>query len=198
MPNNLDDEVDASSYNTMHVDVWTPNANQFGIQLVSLDDTNTQAGQVNFTPASGVIVSNKWVGLDIPLCDFTAPQNADPADLNPFDNTLDLTDLQQLLWIDNQGGGVIGGLFYIDNVYFYNSSVAQRPPMAAVKSSGAINISFPTENGFNYAVQYTTSLTNPSWQTLSTGSNIAGNNYTQTATDTIGTTTRFYRVIVTP
>lgn len=191
MPNNLDDQIDVSSFNTMHVDVWTPNANQFGIQLVSLDDISssntTQAAQVNFFPASGTIVSNKWVGLDIPLSSFTA-----------VNGTLDLTDLQQLLWIDNQAGGVNGGIFYIDNVYFYNSTVAQRPPVASVKSSGTITISFPTESGFNYTVQYTTSLTNPSWQTLSTGSNIAGNNYVQTATDTIGTTTRFYRVIVTP
>ena len=33
------------------------------------------------------------------------------------------TNLQQLLWIDNQtGGGFTGGTFYIDNVYFYNST----------------------------------------------------------------------------
>lgn len=104
--------VNASAYNTLHVDVWTPNANQFGIQLVSLDPT-TQAGQVNFLPASGKITTNKWVGLDIPLAQFT--------DAN---GNLDLTNLKQLLWIDNQGGGgYVNGNFYIDNVYFYSNAV---------------------------------------------------------------------------
>jgi hypothetical protein len=181
------DEINVDSYNTMHVDIWTPIANQFGIQLVSLDSgvgTGTQAGQVNFTPASGTIVSNQWVGLNIPLSQFTTANS-----------TLDLTDLQQLLWIDNQGGGYTGGIFYIDNVYFYNSSVAQPPQMTANITSGTVNISFPTENGFNYTVWYTPSLTNPSWQVLSNGS-VTGNNYTQMVTDTPGQTTRFYRVSV--
>ena len=51
----------------MHVDIWTPNANQFGIQLVSLDNGGTQASQVNFLPTSGKITTNGWVSLDIPL-----------------------------------------------------------------------------------------------------------------------------------
>jgi hypothetical protein len=189
------DQINASADNTMHVDLWTPNANQFGIQLVSLDETNTQGGQVNFTPASGTIVSNKWVSLDIPLCDFTAAPNSDP---NAVDNILDITNLQQLLWIDNQGGGgVTGGYFYIDNVYFYESSTAQPVPITVTGSKGTISISLPTELGFTYTLQYTTSLTNPSWQTLS--SSVTGDNYMQTLTDTDtpGSTTRFYRVSIT-
>lgn len=189
--NAADDQIDVDGYNTMHVDLWTPDGNQFGIQLVSLDtETNgdTQAGQVNFTPASKTIVSNQWVSLDIPLSEFTSPQNS------VDNNYLDLTDLQQLLWIDNQGGGLTGSYFYIDNVYFYNSSVAQRPQITFNISGGTANISFPTEYGFNYTVQFTTNLANPVWQTLSS---VAGNNYTQTVTDTPGQT-RFYRIEVSP
>ena len=47
------DQINASAYNTLHVDLWTPAANQFGVQLVSLDNlpgNTTQAAQVNFTP----------------------------------------------------------------------------------------------------------------------------------------------------
>jgi hypothetical protein len=188
---NVADQIDASPYNTMHIDVWTPNANQFGIQLVSLDNTNTQAGEVDFMPASGTIVSNKWVGLDIPLSSFTAPQNQKDAN-----GTLDITNMQQLLWLDNEsGGGVTGGIFYIDNAYFYVSSVAQRPHMTASHTGGTVNFSVPTESGFTYTLQYATSLKNPSWQTLSGG--VTGNNYTQTLSDTPGQTTRFYRVSVT-
>lgn len=106
-------QVDTTPYNTLHVDVWTPNANQFGIQLVSVAP-NTQAGQVNFLPASGIITNNGWISLDIPLSEF--------ADAN---GNLDMANVEQLLWIDNQaGGGYINGNFYIDNVYFYSNSVA--------------------------------------------------------------------------
>jgi hypothetical protein len=180
--NAADDQINASSYNTMHVDVWTPNANQFGVQLVSLDSgvgSGTQAGQVNITPASGEIVSNKWVSLDIPLSEFVAAQP-----------TLDLTDLQQLLWIDNQAGGVNGGIFYVDNVYFYESTVASPVPMTATVTGKTVNLSFPAQSGFTYTIQYTTSLTNPSWQTLTT---ISGNNNVANYTDTANQTTRFYR-----
>jgi hypothetical protein len=91
--NGAGDQLNVTAYNTMHIDVWTPTANQFGVQLVSLDNGGTQAAQVNFLPASGTIVTNKWIGLDIPLSQFTA-----------INSTLDLSDLQQLLWIDNQAG----------------------------------------------------------------------------------------------
>ena len=144
------EQIDVSTCNTMHVDVWTPNANQFGIQLVSLDNGGTQAAQVNYAPASGTIVSNKWIGLDIPLSSFTAANNS-----------LDLTALQQLLWIDNlAGGGVIGGIFYIDNVYFYSNAVASSPTgtnivldpgfeIAAANAIGAANWNIAADSGAN-------------------------------------------------
>lgn len=85
-----DYSIDASSYSTMHVDVWTPNANQSGIQLVSLNPT--EVAQVDFFPASNTITSNGWVSLDIPLSQFTTANSS-----------LTLNHLQQLLWIDNEG-----------------------------------------------------------------------------------------------
>ena len=155
--------INASGYNTLHVDVWTPNANQFGVQLVSLDPT-TQAGQVNFFPASGKIVSNTWVGLDIPLSQFT--------DAN---GNLDLTNLKQLLWIDNQGGGgFVNGNFYIDNVYFYSNAVAppvviNYPTNAApnpTQPSGSV-VSLYTSSGVYTPVPVDTWLTPWSSATLS-------------------------------
>ncbi|HEY9509545.1 MAG TPA: hypothetical protein VIV82_06755 [Verrucomicrobiae bacterium] len=105
-------QIDTTPYNTLHVDVWTPNADQFGVQLVSVAP-DTQPGQVNFLPASGTITNNGWISLDIPLSEF--------ADAN---GNLDMANVEQLLWIDNQaGGGYINGNFYIDNVYFYSNSV---------------------------------------------------------------------------
>jgi hypothetical protein len=177
------DTINASGYNHMHVDVWTPNANQFAVQLVSLDNGGTQAGQVNFSPASGTIVSNHWVALDIPLSSFTAAQP-----------TLDLTNLQQLLWVDNQtGGGVTGGIFYIDNVYFYNAATASSPTVSASVSSGNINITFPTQNGFTYTVQYSTNLTSGVWQTLNA---VGGNNSVQSVPDSTTNGNRYYRLSI--
>jgi hypothetical protein len=176
-------QIDASAYNMMHVDVWTPNANQFGIQLVSLDNGGTQAAQVDFTPASGTITSNQWVALDIPLSDFMSANN-----------TLDLTNLQQLLWIDNQaGGGLTGGIFYIDNVYFFTAPTLVSPQINPTVSAIQHKLSFATQNGFYYTVQYKTNLTDAVWQDVTT---INGNNASQTVTDSQSQNHRFYRVWV--
>lgn len=110
-------QVDTTGYNTLHVDVWTPNANQFGIQLVSLSPT--AAAQVNRPPSSGAITSNQWVSLNIPLSEFTT---ANPSTV--------MSALQQLLFLDDGtvGPGVTAGNFYVDNVYFYSNAVVVPPP----------------------------------------------------------------------
>ncbi len=168
--------INASLYDTFHVDVWTPYANQFGIQLVSINPT--QAGQVDFLPASGVITDAHWVSLDIPISSFVAK--------NPL---TDFTDLQQLLWIDNQGGGgTTGGTFYIDNVYFYNA------PRINVSLSGAnAQLSFIALTGSNYDIQFKNNLSDPTWQTLST---IPGDNASHVIPDTANHPSRFYRLFV--
>jgi hypothetical protein len=174
-------QIDTTGFNMLHVDVWTPNANQFGIQLVSLNPTTPS--QVDILPDSGTITSNNWVGLDIPLSQFAA--------INP--GTL-LNNLEQLLWIDNQaGGGVTGGTFYIDNVYFYSSSVVTPPAITVDVSNGSISLSFPTQNGSSYTVQYKDNLTDDAWQTLTT---LTGDGSVQTATDSVDQPQRFYRVSV--
>jgi len=173
--------INTTGYDTFHVDVWTPNANQLGIQLVSINPT--EAAQVDFLPASGKITNGSWISIDIPISTFQAT------------NALtDFTDLQQMLWIDNQGGGgFTGGIFYIDNVYFYSNSGAAQPTMSAALSGGSIQLTFPTQNGFNYTVQYKTNLTDATWQTLST---IGGNGASQTVPDPANQKSRFYRVYV--
>lgn len=175
-----DYSIDASSYSTFHADVWTPNANQLGIQLVSLNPT--VGPQVDFLPASHTITSNNWISLDIPLSQFTNINNA-----------LVLSHLQQMLWIDNEGGGgVTGGNFYIDNVYFYNNNSA--PTITATLSGGTISLMFPTQIGSNYTVQYKNHITDSSWQTLTT---VAGTGQTKLVTDnTANQTSRFYRLSI--
>jgi hypothetical protein len=173
--------INATAYDTLHVDVWTPTANQFGVQIASLNPTI--GPQVDFLPASGTITNNGWIGLDIPLSSFTA--------INP---SLDLSDLQQLLWIDNEGGGgVTGGIFYIDNVYFYNSSMVAQPSISGTMLGGNLQLSFATDNTSSYTVQYKTNLTDSVWQTLST---VSGNGSTQTVADPKNQQSRFYRLWV--
>jgi hypothetical protein len=180
--NSSQNQIDASAYNMMHVDIWTPNANQFGLQLVSLDNGGTQAAQVNFTPASGAITSNQWVSLDIPLSAFT---NAN--------SQLDLTDLQQLLWIDNQLGGLTGGIFYIDNVYFYSAAAMASPQVKLAVLPAQRNVSFATQSGYYYTVQYKTNLADAVWQNLST---LGGDGEMHMVPDAAGRNHGFYRVWV--
>jgi len=176
-------DVDASAYSNLHVDVWTT-ANQLAIKLVS---TLNGAAPELFLPASGgLVTSNHWVSLDLPLAAFTS--------LVP---TLDLKHLSQLLWIDNAdiaGSGVQGGNFYIDNVYFFNSPTPTSPKVIASLIAGARNLSFATQSGFTYTVQYKNNLSDATWTTLSA---VSGTGSNATVTDSAtGLAQRFYRVSI--
>jgi hyaluronate lyase len=61
----------------------------------------------------------------------------------------------------------------------------------AVQNNNNIVISFPTQSGFNYQVQYKNSLTDAQWKPLAT---VAGNNTIEFVQDTNTVPTRFYRV----
>lgn len=176
-------DVNASAYSTLHVDVWTT-ANQLAIKLVST--INGAAPELIYAASSGVITSNHWVSLDIPLTAFTA-----------LNSSLDLTHLSQLLWIDNgdiSGPGVQGGNFYIDNVYFYSNASATSPTITAGFSGGNRSLTFATQNGFTYTVQYKNNLTDASWTTLSS---VSGTGSPATVTDSAtGVAHRFYRVSI--
>ncbi len=173
--------INTTGYDTMHVDLWTPNGNQFGVQLVSINPT--EAAQVNFVPPGGGITNFGWVSLNIPLSSF--------ATANPL--TV-FTNLQQLLWLDNMTNGVSGSTFYLDNVYFYNSSAqVSRPSIGASVVNGSMQISVATQMGHSYVIQYKNLLTDPVWQTLTT---LTGNGSIQLATDVRNQSSRFYRILV--
>jgi hyaluronate lyase len=61
----------------------------------------------------------------------------------------------------------------------------------AVQNNNNIVISFPTQSGFNYQVQYKDALTDAQWTPLTT---VAGNNNTEFVQDTNTVPARFYRV----
>ncbi|HZT22901.1 MAG TPA: hypothetical protein VFB55_08335 [Verrucomicrobiae bacterium] len=170
--------INVTGYDMLHLDIWTPNANQLGIKLVSLT-AGTQDPQVNIPPSSGLITSNHWVGLDIPLSAFKAVR----PDWDP-------SNLQQMLLVDNStaGPGIQGGTFYVDNVYFYTA-----PSLAAGISGGQLTLSVPTRSGVNYTVQYKTNLTDATWQTLT---NFTGDGSTPILSEPLDQPSRFYRLMI--
>ncbi|HEY1789547.1 MAG TPA: cellulase family glycosylhydrolase [Verrucomicrobiae bacterium] len=57
-----------------------------------------------------------------------------------------------------------------------------------------INLSFMTESGFGYQVQYKTNLSNANW--ISLGSPLNGNNSVQSVGDLVASVARYYRVLM--
>ncbi len=68
-----------------------------------------------------------------------------------------------------------------------------RPSMTASVASGVVSLSFPTESGLSYTVQYKTLLSDSGWQTLRAVNGTAG---TVVVTDTVGPGQRFYRLSI--
>lgn len=159
---NTGGETDVSAATTMHVSVWTT-ANQFGIKLVSetLGTPETKAeAEYRMDDASGVITSNNWVSLDIPLSAWT--------NLNP---NLNLSKLIQMLWTDNFGAGVQNGTFYIDNVFFYNNTpIIQSPAVSGTN----FTLKVASQTGINYVVQSTPTLAAATWTGIQTNVGTGG------------------------
>ncbi len=66
------------------------------------------------------------------------------------------------------------------------------PSLVAVVSAGSITVSFQTQSGYNYQVQYKNHLSDANWTSL--GGSIAGDGSVKSASDSTAATSRFYRV----
>ncbi len=174
-------ELNVSAATTMHVNLWTT-ANQFGIKLVSetLGTPGTKAEQeYQISAASGLVTSNNWVSLDIPLSAWT--------DLNP---NLNLSKLIQMLWTDNFGAGVQNGTFYIDNVFFYNSTpIIQSPAVSGTN----FTLKVASQTGINYVVLANPALESGTWTGIQTNAGTGGL-LTFTVPITPGSPQRFFRI----
>jgi hypothetical protein len=82
------------------------------------------------------------------------------------------------------------------NVNFLMLVVAPAKPQVTVGVAGGnIHLSFMTQSGYSYQVQYKNNLTDATWTPL--GSALSGNNAVQSASDPVATSGhRFYRVQV--
>jgi hypothetical protein len=88
-----------------------------------------------------------------------------------------------------------GGAAYFDDLYLSQAALPLPAAVTVTPSavSGVMHLTFPTASGVTYEVLYANSLNSPiTWHTNST---IAGDGTPKTATDPIGTTQRFYRVM---
>ena len=177
---NIGQETDVSAANTMHVDLWTT-ANQFGIKLVTetLGTPGTKfEAEYRMDDVSGLITSNHWVSLDIPMSTWTSLQPS-----------LNFSKLIQMLWTDNFGAGVQNGTFYIDNVFFYNNTPVIQSP---ARSGANFTCKVASLSGFSYVLEGTTSLTPASWTGLQTNAGTGGLlNFT---IPTAGNPQRFFRI----
>lgn len=135
--------INTAGYDTLHFDVWTLDGNQLAIQLVSLSPT--AAAQV----MSSIGVTQQWVSVNIPLSQFAS---ANPATI--------LTNIEQVLFVDNIGPGIQNATFYIDNVYFYSNSVVTPPPPAVTNNLVA---------NWNFETNAATSTGLASWETAGSG-----------------------------
>lgn len=95
--------IDASAMTTLHVDLWTPDASQFGVKLVGWDG-GVQGAEAEVIFTGRTIKPFSWISLEIPLSRFAG---------------VNLASLGLLLWLDNNPKPDEKGTFFIDNVYFH-------------------------------------------------------------------------------
>lgn len=137
-------QIDASSMNTFHFDIWTPNMTQLRVKLVDFgpdgafqggDDTEHEI----IFPNPG---QNTWVGYDIPLSSFTGLTTT--------------SNIAQLIFAGDPPGL---STLYVDNVYFS----AQTSPFPATAAPT------PTDPAGNVISMFSDAYTDvpvDTWQTV--------------------------------
>jgi len=95
--------IDASTTTTLHLDVWSPDANEFKIKIVDFgpdgmfDGGDDTEHEINFGPTA----TGEWVAYDILLSDFIGLASTE--------------HLAQIIFVNDPAGTL-----FIDNLYFYN------------------------------------------------------------------------------
>jgi hypothetical protein len=89
-------------------------------------------------------------------------------------------------------GTAVSGQPEVNTGFFMLAATIPDLIATASRSGGNILISFPTQTGFAYQVEYKNNLTDSSWTPL--GSAVAGNGAVQSVSDSTPPGNRFYRV----
>jgi hypothetical protein len=125
--------LNATNYQTIHLDVWTPDATTFKIKLVDFGANGIFGGgddseqELTFTPAQ-----NTWVSYDIPLSDFTG--------------LAERAHLAQMIFVSSNS------TVYMDNVYFWKPAGTVPVTLVdftATKSGKSVLLNWKTLNEVN-------------------------------------------------
>ena len=112
----LGSEIDASSMEILHLDIWTPDATS--IDIYPLPNGVQPADERFVTKA---LTANSWTTINIPMSDFT-------------DQGLPVDKLKQFKFV---GSGTV----FIDNIYFYKAPSPTGTPIVFDDFEGNGNIS---------------------------------------------------------
>ena len=112
----LGSEIDASSMEILHLDIWTPDATS--IDIYPLPNGVQPADERFVTKA---LTANSWTTINIPMSDFT-------------DQGLSVDNLKQFKFV---GSGTV----FIDNIYFYKAPSPTGTPIVFDDFEGNGNIS---------------------------------------------------------
>ena len=78
--------------------------------------------------------------------------------------------------------------------FFLLVATSPAPNVTMTIGGGQFHMSFFTQTGWTYQVEYKNNLTDPSWTPL--GSSLSGNNTVQMVSDTLSASHRFYTVLI--
>ncbi len=108
---------------------------------------------------------------------------------NPAQVTLDGST--QILRL---GGSVTGSEPEVNVNFFMLVPATPKPTIAAHISGGNISVSFPSQTGYSYQLQYKNNLTDANW--TSVGSAVSGDGSVKSVVDSTTASHRYYRVQV--
>lgn len=127
--------IDATDMTHFHLDMWTPDANDFKVKLVDFGADAAYGGgddtehEITFTAPN----TETWISYDIPLNDFTGLLNRD--------------HIAQLIFVKAPLGTI-----FIDNVFYYQDIVGIDENL----NSNIINIdNQPNPFSYSTAINYT-------------------------------------------
>ncbi len=96
--------IDATGMTHFHIDIWTPDANDFKVKLVDFGENGVWDGgdDTEYELIFPAPATSTWISYDLPLSDFI---------------TLDNTGHMAQLILSKPNLGTI----YVDNIYYYNA-----------------------------------------------------------------------------
>ncbi|MBN2163081.1 MAG: glycoside hydrolase family 16 protein [Pontiellaceae bacterium] len=181
-------KLDLSSFDNpdgkLHVAMKTSSSVTFQLGMKSGNMDGVGQKWIPFAAGSdpyGFARDGQWHAIEIPV-----------ADLGPEVDFSEVSQLFQILGTD----GPISDI-ELDDIYFSGGAALQTNVVSSVLTRG-VGISWPTESGADYSVQWTSGLgTNTVWSTLDPP--VAGDGATHTVFDPAGShSNRFYRILQLP